>query len=49
MEPSEQVGFDIFALIRELFPICRSITGDGVRDTLQRLKRLIPIIVHEVP
>jgi len=36
-------------LIRDLFPICRSITGDGVRDTLARIGREIPIQVHEVP
>jgi aminopeptidase-like protein len=34
---------------RELFPICRSITGDGVRETLGHIARRIPIEVHEVP
>ncbi len=33
----------------ELFPICRSITGDGVRRTLQILQRHVPLTVHEVP
>ncbi len=28
---------------RELYPICRSITGQGVRDTLQMLERYIPL------
>jgi aminopeptidase-like protein len=36
-------------LVRELYPICRSITGDGVRATLSILDRYIPIDVHEVP
>lgn len=27
-------GDDIHQLVRELFPICRSITDDGVRETL---------------
>lgn len=36
-------------LVRELYPICRSITGDGVRLTLARLGRDIPLTVHEVP
>ncbi len=36
-------------LIAELFPICRSITGDGVRETLRILGRQAPIEVHEVP
>lgn len=42
-------GAEMHALIRELYPICRSITGDGFRQTLQRLKQLIPIQVSEVP
>jgi len=33
----------------ELFPICRSITGDGVRKTLQIMQREIPLKVIEVP
>ncbi len=31
-------GQDMYQLVRELFPICRSITGDGVRQTLDRLE-----------
>jgi aminopeptidase-like protein len=37
------------ALVRELYPICRSITGDGVRQTLRTLARVAPIELHEVP
>src|ERR1041385_650886 len=37
------------ALARELFPICRSITGDGLRTTLRRIQQEIPITIHEVP
>jgi aminopeptidase-like protein len=36
-------------LIDELYPLCRSITGDGVRRTLEILGRLIPIETTEVP
>jgi aminopeptidase-like protein len=39
----------MMALIEELFPICRSITGDGVRETLAILRRYIPLELHEVP
>ncbi|MGN6643363.1 MAG: DUF4910 domain-containing protein [Verrucomicrobiota bacterium] len=39
----------ILTLARELVPICRSITGDGVRETLRILSREIPIKIHEVP
>ena len=42
-------GQDIVRLMTELFPICRSITGAGTRETLGILKRHIPIEVHEVP
>lgn len=36
-------------LIRELFPICRSIAGDGLRETIQRIGTRIPLTLHEVP
>ena len=42
------VGAAIHALIRDLYPICRSITGDGFRQTLARLNEEVPIEVHEV-
>lgn len=35
--------------ISDLYPICRSITGDGVRATLARIGELISLEVHEVP
>ncbi len=37
------------ALATELYPYCRSITGDGVRSTLRRLAQDIPLEVREVP
>ena len=36
-------------LMRELYPICRSITGNGLRKTLNIIKDQIPIEIHEVP
>lgn len=42
-------GQQMHALIAELYPICRSITGDGVRQTLRRIQTEIPLIMHEVP
>jgi aminopeptidase-like protein len=47
-DPQES-GREIHGLMAELYPICRSITGDGFRRTLERLRREIPIEVHEVP
>src|SRR3990172_2255852 len=35
-------------LIKELYPICRSITGNGVRQTLRIIQRQIPLVIHEV-
>jgi aminopeptidase-like protein len=43
------VGESMHAFMRELFPICRSITGDGVRETLAAVGRRIPLEMHEVP
>lgn len=42
-------GERIYTLVRELYPICRSITGNGVRQSLAILGRHIPIDVTEVP
>ena len=43
------VGAAMYALVTELYPICRSITGDGVRETLEILRKRIALDVHEVP
>jgi aminopeptidase-like protein len=42
-------GTAMYALVGELFPLCRSITGDGVRETLRILQGHIPLTIHEVP
>ncbi|GAA0952475.1 DUF4910 domain-containing protein [Nonomuraea longicatena] len=36
-------------LVERLYPICRSITGDGVRQTLAIIGEHLPLRVHEVP
>jgi aminopeptidase-like protein len=36
-------------LVAELYPICRSITGDGVRRTLEIIQHRIPLSIREVP
>lgn len=43
------IGEELYALVQRLFPICRSITGNGVRDTLAIVAEQIPLAIHEVP
>ena len=44
------VGEELYKLVAELYPICRSITGDGVRRTLEIVEReLGGLAVSEVP
>jgi aminopeptidase-like protein len=42
-------GERTYALAAELFPICRSLTGNGVRQSLGLMRRHIGLEVHEVP
>jgi aminopeptidase-like protein len=51
MPDHADAGARMYALVEELYPICRSITGDGVRDTLARIERQLPapLIRTEVP
>ena len=47
--PSTGAGAGMDALASRLFPLCRSITGDGVRETLRQVAGRIPLEIHEVP
>jgi len=54
LEPLDQeslssIGAGLHSFARELFPICRSITGDGVRQTLAKIGERIPLTISEVP
>ena len=49
-ENSPQPGRQMHDLVAQLFPIHRSLTGDGVRETLSILGEHLPsLTVHEVP
>jgi len=41
-------GIDLHAMVAEMFPINRSLTGAGVRETLAIVARHIDLTVHEV-
>ena len=46
----ESSGTQMYEFIEQLFPICRSITGNGVRKTLRAIKEHLPgLEIHEVP
>ena len=47
--PNLHTGSAMHGLAGELYPICRSITGKGFRDSLALLQKQIPLVMHEVP
>ncbi|HTP30173.1 MAG TPA: DUF4910 domain-containing protein [Anaeromyxobacteraceae bacterium] len=47
--PESGLGDQMMATIAELFPICRSITGEGLRRSLQILGGVVPLTTTEVP
>lgn len=42
------IGHLMHQLMARAFPICRSITGDGVRETLRIISEIVPLAIHEV-
>ena len=44
-----EIALEMYQLMSELYPICRSITGNGFRETLSLLKQHIPLDMHEIP
>jgi aminopeptidase-like protein len=43
------IGEDMYRMIVDLYPICRSITGNGYRQTMRRIQEIVPISIQEVP
>lgn len=48
-ERAASVGQECLGLMEALYPLCRSITGNGVRETLDLVGRWIPLERFEVP
>jgi aminopeptidase-like protein len=46
---ADRLGSEMYELMRELYPLCRSITGNGLRETLRIVSRAAPLDVHEIP
>ena len=47
---NSEMGKVMYSWLKDLFPICRSITGNGVRQTLAYIKNLLPDLqIYEVP
>ena len=44
----DEIGKNMYDLMVELYPICRSITGDGVRKTDKIISKHIPLEMHEI-
>jgi len=44
----DALGKEMHNFMAELYPVCRSITGEGVRETLRAIRKRIPLEVHEV-
>ncbi len=50
MDAPAHAGQGMYDLAARLFPICRSLTGNGVRQTLAIIRERLPgLVVHEVP
>lgn len=49
LQSLNEVGKELHELASLLFPICRSITGEGVRETLKKVSEIINLDIHEVP
>jgi aminopeptidase-like protein len=45
---AESIGRELYGCVTDLYPLCRSLTGEGLRETLRRVQRLVPLTLHEV-
>ncbi len=47
MNPSD-LGIEMHRFAAEIYPICRSITGEGIRETFKQIQKFIPVQLNEV-
>jgi aminopeptidase-like protein len=47
--PLDELGTSMLGFMADVFPFCRSITGAGLRETLNRIGEVIPLQITEVP
>ena len=45
----KELSREMSDLMTTLYPICRSITGNGFRETLRIIRNYIPLTMHEIP
>ncbi|MGH8143187.1 MAG: DUF4910 domain-containing protein [Steroidobacteraceae bacterium] len=48
-DPDPEPDLDLHSFASQLYPICRSITGAGVRRTLALIGERVPLVLREVP
>ncbi|HKW51555.1 MAG TPA: DUF4910 domain-containing protein, partial [Candidatus Eisenbacteria bacterium] len=46
---AERTGKEMYRAVADLYPLCRSITGEGLRRTLRYVGDHVPLEIHEVP
>jgi aminopeptidase-like protein len=46
---ASEIGDRLYGFAAGMYPICRSITGDGIRQTLARIADRVPLTMVEVP
>jgi aminopeptidase-like protein len=46
---TDELGARLDAMVRDLYPLCRSLTGEGLRETIRRVGEVVPLTIHEVP
>jgi aminopeptidase-like protein len=45
----KNISHEMYQLISDLYPLCRSITGDGLQKTLDTIQKNIPLVIHDIP